>query len=252
MSKETYIILGACSAIAVATTRRLAARGCRLILIARDLRRLEEQAQDLRVRGASDVLVRAMDLVDGADPATCYAALAEACGDISGILIFYGLLGEQERANTDTAHALEIIDVNFRSTAAWVMEGARLLEASRAPRRVLLAVSSVAGDRGRRSNFVYGAAKGGLAILLQGVAHKWAALEHGPRAIVMKLGFVDTPMTAGIEKSGPLWTKPDRMAVLVENSLNKRGPDIYAPWYWRFIMLIVRFTPTALFNRFNL
>lgn len=252
MTDGCFVILGANSAIAVATARQLAAQGSKLALVARSGARLEELSADLIARGAAaaDPYVADLSVVD--DVEGVYASVRETTGDIAGILVFYGILGDQEKAESDYRHALEIIDVNFRSAAAWTMVGAQVLESSSASNRVLLGVSSVAGDRGRRSNFVYGAAKGGFSTLLQGLAHKWGGQADAPRAIAMKLGFVDTPMTDGFDKSGALWAKPEAIASVICKSLNKGGPIVYGPWLWRWIMLAVRMVPPFVFNRVNL
>lgn len=252
MEHDTYIILGATSAIAIATARRLATKGAKLALVARNKTKLADLAADLKVRGAFDVQTIATDLVEGAPPAKVYADIKTKLGPVSGILLFYGLLGNQETAIEKPDHALEIIDVNFRSAAGWIIEGAKLLEESPAEKRVMIGISSVAADRGRRSNYVYGAAKSGLNVLLQGLAHQWAGQKGQPRAVSFKLGFVDTPMTDDFDKSGPLWAKPDAIGARIEAAIKSGGPIIYAPWFWRWIMLAIRCTPNFIFKRVNL
>ncbi|NWH07423.1 MAG: SDR family NAD(P)-dependent oxidoreductase [Alphaproteobacteria bacterium] len=252
-SPRRVIILGALSAVAEACARELAGEGAHLALFARNAERLEEVAADLRLRGAGQVQIFARDLAGEAD---CEGALREAgaaLGGIDAVLVFYGILGDQARALSDWAEARHIIDVNFTSAAHWVLAAARLIEASPSPRAAILVISSVAGDRGRRGNFVYGAAKAGLSVLMQGLAHRFAALPAPrPRAVTIKLGFVDTPMTAAIEKKGPLWAKPEDVAPVILKALD-RGPSIvYVPFIWRFIMLAVRLMPGFIFNRINL
>lgn len=252
MAQDTYIILGATSAIAIATARRLAKNGAKLALIGRTQSKLEDLADDLKVRGAAATQIIATDLVKGDAPEKVYAKVEAELGSITGILVFYGVLGDQSKAIDDTSHALEILDVNFRSAAAWILEGAKRLENSPSESRVLIGISSVAADRGRRSNYVYGAAKSGMSVLLQGLAHQWAAEPSAPRAVSFKLGFVDTPMTNGFDKSGPLWAKPDAISARIETATRKGGPIIYAPWFWRWIMLAIRCTPNFIFKRVNL
>jgi len=252
MAQDTYIILGATSGVAIATARRLANAGARLALVGRNKSKLVDLADDLKVRGASEIEVIATDLVNGDAPSKVYEHVNSTLAPVSGILLFYGLLGDQAKAIDDASHALDIIDVNFRSAATWVIEGAKMLEQSPADKRVLIGISSVAADRGRRSNYVYGAAKSGLNVLLQGLAHQWAGQNAQPRAISFKLGFVDTPMTDGFDKSGPLWAKPDAIASRIERAIQRGGPIVYAPWFWRWIMLAIRFTPNFIFKRVNL
>ena len=117
-------------------------------------------------------------------------------------------------------------------------------------RGALVAVSSVAGDRGRQSNYAYGAAKGGLALFVQGLAHSLAA--SNARAVALKPGFVDTPMTEGLKKGGPLWAKPEAIAEAVRRAAERGGPIQYAPGFWRWIMLAIRSAPAFVFHRTRL
>ncbi len=249
-SSKHYVILGGTSGVAVATARRLAAKGSRLTLVARNGAALQEVADDLKVRGAAAVSCVVKDLAAEQDQSAILNDIKSSAGDIDGVLIFYGILGDQERAESDMSHARDILHVNFTSVAEWVLAGSQILEEK--GEGVLLAVSSVAGDRGRRSNFVYGAAKAGQSVLMQGLAHKWAAKSKKLRAVNMKLGFVDSPMTAHIEKGGPLWAQPDDVAKVIEKALEKGGPNVYAPWFWRWILLAIRVTPAFVFNKVNL
>lgn len=251
VAERRVIVLGALSAIAEATCRRLAAKGAALALFARDSSKLATLATDLRLRGAARVECFTMDLAGADDPRPALAEAAERLGGADDVLLFYGALGDQARAEQDHAEAMRLLQINFMSAAAWLLAGAELLEARARPGGVLLAASSVAGDRGRRSNYVYGAAKGGLSVLMQGLAHRFGR-EGRLKAIAMKFGFVDTPMTAGIKKGGPLWAKPDQIAAAIEAAMARRAPLVYAPGFWRLIMLAIRVTPQPIFNRVNL
>ncbi|WP_291843461.1 SDR family NAD(P)-dependent oxidoreductase [Maricaulis sp.] len=251
-SPRKVLILGALSAMAAATARRLADRGSDFVITGRNADALERAAKDLKARGAASVAIQTLDLLETGSADAVMAQAVEAMGGLDTVLVFYGILGNQAQAETDPQEAERIIAVNYSSAVHWVMAGARALEAQSGPNRVLLTASSVAGDRGRRSNYVYGSAKAGLSVLMQGLAHKWAAQENAPRAVNLKLGFVDTPMTDGIEKGGPLWAKPDDIAAIAERALTKGGPNVYAPWFWRFIMLAIRGTPAFVFNKVNL
>lgn len=250
--RRSVIVLGALSAMAEATCRLLAEEGASLALFGRDRERLAAVAQDLRARGAPIVEVRVRDLAQTEDAEEALKAASDAIGGADAILIFYGALGEQRRAETDRDEARRIIAVNFSSAADWALAGAQLLEQSGVENAVLLGVSSVAGDRGRRSNYVYGAAKGGFSILLQGIAHRFAARPGGARAVVVKAGFVDTPMTAEFKKGGPLWATPAQMARHIRRAMESRSAIVYAPPIWRFIMLAVRMTPEIVFKRVDL
>lgn len=244
------LILGAASAIAEATARELAARGASLALVARDAGRLEAIAADLKVRGAPKVAVRSLDLLEAEPTDALLQGIADEIGGFDTALIAHGLLGDQGEAEKDSAHAAALIDVNFTSAALWTLALARFLERTHGPNGVIAAIGSVAGDRGRASNFVYGAAKGGLAVLMQGLAHR-SALKGGPKAVVFKLGFVDTPMTAAIPKGGPLWATPDAVAKVIVKGLNGRSAIVYGPWFWRYVMLIIRLLPQPVIAKVN-
>ena len=245
------VVLGAQSAIAEAACRLLAEGGASLALLGRDPARLSVIAADLKLRGAERTFVLAGDLAGATDPAAQLAACAREIGPIDTVMIFYGVLGDQSRAETELSEARRLLDANFTSAALWALAAAPHVEKAGA-RGVILVASSVAGDRGRRSNFVYGAAKGGLSILMQGLAHRFGAKPNGPRAVSLKLGFVDTPMTAHLPRGGPLWATPEKLAPVIIGALERGGPMIYAPWFWRFVMLAIRATPQAIFNKVNL
>jgi decaprenylphospho-beta-D-erythro-pentofuranosid-2-ulose 2-reductase len=121
-----------------------------------------------------------------------------------------------------------------------VLAAAEMLEQQGSGSMVVL--GSVAGDRGRRANFVYGAAKSGLATLVEGIAHRFG--RKGPRAIIVKPGPVITPMTEGFaSRKGLMWATPEVVAATVRRAAERAGPVVYAPWFWRWIMLIIRFLP---------
>lgn len=246
------VVLGALSAVARASARRLAEHGGSFFLIARDAADLGREADDLRVRGAEQVETFALDLTVTSNCDSVYELARKSLGGLDTILLFYGILGDQERAGREPDEAARIMEVTYTSAAQWVLAGARALESHTGSRAVLVTASSVAGDRGRRSNFVYGSAKAGLSVLMQGLAHKWGGMNDAPRAVNLKLGFVDTPMTDAIKKAGPLWAQPDDIARIVERSIEKGGPTVYAPWFWRWIMLAIRVTPHFIFKRVDL
>lgn len=240
------VILGATSAIAEATARLYAAEGASLVLVGRRAGRLEEIAADLRARGASDVTVQAADLAHPQDAAAQLVAWSGASAP-TDILLFYGVLTDQARAEADLAYAREQLQVSFASAAEWCLAAANLLEARKAG--ALVVVGSVAGDRGRQSNYVYGAAKAGLGVLVQGIAHRLALRDSGARAVLIKPGFVDTPMTDHLPKGGRLWAKPEAVARIIRRAADTGGPIVYAPGFWRLIMLIIRAVPAAIFHK---
>jgi decaprenylphospho-beta-D-erythro-pentofuranosid-2-ulose 2-reductase len=249
MGPRNVVILGALSAIAVATARLYAAQGSSIVLVARNLERLKITADDLKARGAKQVEIEAIDLSESAGGAASYlAGWKQKLGEIDHVLLFYGYLGSQEQASADIGELQKILAVNFTSAALWSEATANVLRAQK--HGSLVAISSVAGDRGRQSNYAYGSAKGGLALYVQGLAHSLA--PTGARAVAMKLGFVDTPMTADLKKGGPLWAKPEGIAPSVLRAAEKGGPIQYAPTIWKLIMLVIRSVPSFVFHKTKL
>lgn len=245
------LILGATSAIGEATARLYAAEGARLLLAGRNQARLAEIAADLVTRGASDCRFETLDLGAARNSEAALDHMAAALGGLDHILLFYGILGKQSQAEEDPAHAQAILDVNFSSAAAWCLAAANRLEAH--GHGSLVVVGSVAGDRGRQSNYVYGAAKAGLATLVQGIAHRLALRTSGKaRAVLVKPGFVDTPMTAGLKKGGPLWASPQKVAAIIHKAAAQGPTVVYAPGFWRWILIFIRLLPTPLFHKLKL
>lgn len=244
---KRILILGAASAIAEAAARLWAGQGARFALVARNAERLEAIAANLKALGATETHVFACDCA-AVDERRQFEQIVAALGGLDVALIAYGTLGEQKALETDPKAVADLIATNFSSAVAWCLEIAALLERQRSG--VLLVIGSVAGDRGRRSNFIYGACKGGLARLVEGIAHKLAPL--GARAVVIKPGFVDTPMTAAFEKKGLLWAKPEAVAAAIVKASETGGPVVYAPAFWRLIMLAIRHLPVIIFNKLNI
>jgi decaprenylphospho-beta-D-erythro-pentofuranosid-2-ulose 2-reductase len=242
------IILGATSGIARACADRWAERGLPLILVARDGDELARIGADLRVRRNASVDLIARDPADAAQQ----GALAEelrtrAPGGRCTILIAWGMLAPQERASADPALTAELIRVNFTSVATLGEQLAAWLAAG----SVLCVIGSVAGDRGRASNYAYGAAKAGLHAWLSGLRHR--LFRAGVAVVTIKPGFTATPMTAGMLKAGsPLVSSPDRVARSILRACDRRADEAYAPWFWWGIMAIIRSLPNALFKRSKL
>jgi short-subunit dehydrogenase len=243
------IVLGATSAIAEATARLYAVEGAELLLVGRRGDRLTAIADDLRVRGAARAATAVCDLADTRNAALAFAGFIDSLGGIDHVVLAYGILGDQNEAEQDLAVAETGLRVNFTSAAVWALAAADILE--RQGNGSLVVLGSVAGDRGRKANFVYGAAKAGLATLVEGIAHRFA--NSGPRAVIVKPGPVITPMTDGFaSRKGLTWATPEVVAAIVRRAADRGGPVIYAPWFWRWIMLIIRLVPTPIFNRLDI
>ena len=244
-------ILGATSTIAEATSRKLAERGCRLAIIGRNCIRLEQLKSDLDVHGAEKVSVHVVDLVTCDRHEEILREASDALDGLDGVFLYYGELGDQSTAESDLEEIARLINVNFTSAAQWMSAGANLLKASKNCKPTLLAITSVAADRGRRSNYIYGSAKAGLAVFMQGLSHRLAA-NGELRAVQMKLGFVRSAMTKHMDMTGPLWADPHDVAKATLRAVESGGPIVYAPWFWRVIMMAVRATPSIVFNKVNL
>jgi short-subunit dehydrogenase len=241
------LVVGATSAIAEAVARRWAARGDALYLAARRESLLAADAEDLRVRGARAVAFERFDVLE----ADAHAALIEraeaALGTLDCVFIAHGTLPDQEAAVADPEAAVHEIELNGVSTVALVLRAAATFEARGSG--TVAVITSVAGVRGRASNFVYGAAKALVSTLLEGLRHRLHA--KGVAVVDIRPGFVDTPMTADFPK-GALWASADRVARDIVAAVDRRAGIVYAPWFWRWIMLVIRHIPEPLFVRTKL
>ena len=241
------LVVGATSAIAEAVARQWAARGDALYLAARRESLLAAGADDLRVRGARAVAFERFDILD----ADAHGALLEraqaALGPIDCVFIAHGTLPDQEACVADAEAAVREIELNGVSTVALVLRAAAIFEARGSG--TIAVVSSVAGMRGRASNFVYGSAKALVSTLLEGLRHRL----HGKGVAVIDIrpGFVDTPMTAAFPK-GALWASPARVARDIVAAVDRGAAIVYTPWFWRWIMLVIRHIPEPIFVRTKL
>lgn len=240
------LALGATSAIAEATLRLLAERGARFYLVARSRAKLEVVAADLLTRGATGVATLAMDLDDTAAHSGMLAAAAQSLGMIDMALLAHGVLGDQKRAEASYSAAEAVLRTNFLSAVSLITWLANYFEHTR--RGTLAVISSVAGDRGRRSNYVYGASKGALSIFLDGVRSRLDAA--GVQVLTVKPGFVATPMTAHLAQ-GPLFAKPAQVAHGIVKAIENRRDVVYLPAFWAPILLVLRLIPRPIFKKLN-
>ena len=245
-ASKRIAILGATSAIARAAARLWAAQAAYLALVGRNSDRLEAIASDLRARGATTETVVA-DYAS-VDAAALLEKIAERLGGLDVVLLAYGVLGDQSELERDSAAAGYLLNTNFVSAAKWCLAAANCFERQRSG--TLVVIGSVAGDRGRASNYVYGASKAGLGVLVQGLAHRLA--KTGARAVLIKPGFVDTPMTAHIARKGSLWAQPEAIGQAIVKAAERGGPIAYTPFYWSGIMAIIRSVPSQIFHRTKL
>lgn len=242
-----YLILGATSAIARATAHALAAQGHSLTLAGRDLAEMERDAADLRLRHRVDVYITAFDAEDFSGHARFLDQVIEQGGELEGVILAFGYLGEQSRAAREFDESLAIIQRNYTGAVSILNRCAEYLADK--GRGTLIAISSVAGDRGRQSNYIYGSAKGGLTVYLEGLRN--AMFHRGVHVMTVKPGFVDTAMTYGM--SGLfLVASPQAVARRILRARDRRRNTLYAPWFWQWIMLIIRHVPEPIFKRLKM
>ena len=241
------LIFGATSAIAQETAKRFAADGDRIFLVARDEAKVRSVAQDLIVRGASFVDCAAADLNKFEDHEGLLEKAATALAGLDVVLIAHGSLPDQKACERSYVLAEEQLKTNFLSAVSLLTFVANRLE--RQKHGCIAVISSVAGDRGRPSNYIYGAAKGGLSLFLEGLRGRLH--PAGVAVTTIKPGFVDTPMTAGIAKNF-LFSSPEAVGGGVYRAILSKRECVYLPWFWRPIMLIIKSIPEALFKRLSL
>ncbi len=243
---ETWLVLGASSPIARAVARRVAERRQTILLAGRDLEDLHATAADLLIRGAPRIDVLPFDAADLA----AHAAFAARCDELAGtaplaVLVAFALMPEQAEIDDDPTLVRRTLDATFTGAASVLHWLAPRLEA-RGGRVVVL--GSVAGDRGRPRNYVYGSAKAGLHAYLQGLRARLH--RHGVPVTTIKLGFVDTAMTFGRPGTFLLASPESAAAAIVRHA--ERGAEVrYVPSFWRPLMLGVRLIPERLFKRLD-
>ncbi len=241
------LIIGATSAIAEATARKFAKNNSKLFLLGRNIERLTSIVQDLRVRGADKVEMASFDVNDlGRHEEIIDQAISSLQG-LDIVLIAHGTLPDQKKCENSTSNTLAEMNTNLVSTISMLTYLANFFE--KQGEGTIVVVSSVAGDRGRQSNYVYGSAKGALAIFTQGMRNRLN--KFNVQVLTVKPGFVDTPMTKHFKK-GVLWVKPEIIANGILKGIEKRRNIIYLPCFWRWIMLLIKAIPEALFKRMSL
>jgi decaprenylphospho-beta-D-erythro-pentofuranosid-2-ulose 2-reductase len=244
---QNVLIIGATSAIAQEVAKIYANSGAQLFLVGRNSEKLAQVAQDLMVRGATTTEIFACDLSDKSKHEEIVRSANKALGDIDITLIAHGTLPEQKECENNVEQTLQELEVNFLSVVSLLTLIANNYE--KQAKGCIAVISSVAGDRGRQSNYIYGAAKGGLTVFLQGLRNRLSKV--GVHVMTIKPGFVITPMTQDFKK-GILWAQPESVARVIVSTIQKRKNVIYVPWFWRWIMIIIRNIPENIFKRMSL
>ena len=244
--REAVLILGATSAIARATAAALAARGKDLYLASRHMDELQRIAADLRLRYGVEVRYGLFDAEATATHEAFFQSVIEAMTILSGVVLAFGYLADLQSAR-DFKVGEQIIAANFTGAASILSHCANYFEPLK--RGFIIGIASVAGDRGRQSNYVYGAAKGALSLYLQGLRNR--LYSSGVRVITIKPGFVDTAMTFGLPGLFLVAT-PQMIGERIVRALGKSADVVYLPWFWRYIMLIIQHIPEPIFKRLKL
>lgn len=241
---QSILVLGGTSDIGVAIARQLAGRAGNVVLAGRDAGGFAECRRHAEESGLRVAATEHFDALDWSAHGERLAQLFEAHGGFDVVVVAFGLLGDQAAAESNTALAVEVASVNFVGALSAAQEAGRLL--ARQGHGALVVLSSVAGERPRRSNYVYGSTKAGLDAFAVGL-HE-ALAPAGVHVLVVRPGFVHTKMTAGLEPV-PLSTTPEAVAEVVERGLRRGARIVWAPPPLRFVMMILRHLPNAVFRR---
>jgi hypothetical protein len=249
LAKTQYnmVVFGGTSAIAQAIVRAAAReQPVRVLLLGRNGRRLQSVKDDLAARG----LTADFQCADPSDVNFPWESFVRSAlpGKVDLFLIGHGELPEQESAWNDPARLTRTLQVNFVSAAVITAACARMLEQQGSGS--LAVIGSVAADRGRASNFVYGSAKAGLETLLEGLRHRLAK-NPNIHITTIKPGLTDTPMTADMPK-GPLFSSADKVGAIAWKAIKKGVPVAYVPGWWWLILTIIRLVPRKIFYRTKL
>ncbi len=245
---KNILIIGGSSAIAAACAREWAGEHANLFLAGRHETRLDAVAQDLRVRGAGQVGTYVLDVNDYPQHRPMLDACLAELGRIDIVLLAHGTLSDQSACERDPAAKVREISTNALSTIALLTLLAGTFEAQKSGS--IAVISSVAGDRGRPSNYVYGTAKAAVTTFCEGLRAR--LFKFNVKVLTVKPGFVDTPMTAGLALPAPLVATPERVAADIVRAIERGKDSIYTPWFWAQIMLVIRSLPGFVFKRISL
>lgn len=246
MSSEKWLlVLGANSDMAIAIVRRFAQAGWHIQLASRNIEALQTEAQHLQVAYGIQTETYHFDARGTASHARFYADLSH---QPDGVIVAFGLLGDQTESQADFAQALAVMETNYTGAVSICEVIATDLEQRQ--QGFIVGISSVAGDRGRASNYIYGSSKAAFSAYLSGLRHR--LFKSGVHVMTVKPGFVATKMTAGLDLPEKLTATPQELAQAVWNGVNNQSNVIYVKWMWRYIMLIIMHLPNFIFNKTKL
>ena len=245
---KRILIIGATSAIATACARIWAAQGHSLFVVGRDSERLRALVGDLSVRGASQCTHWVMDVgrLDGYEP--MFEVALDALGALDVVLIAHGTLPNQSACESDPELMLQEFSTNCTSTLALLAIIGNRLEAQGSG--AIGVITSVAGDRGRPSNYVYRSAKAAVSVFCEGLRAR--LFNRGVTLTDIRPGFVATPMTEGLSLPGALVAQPEAVARRITAAVERGADVVYAPAFWWWIMIVIRNIPRFIFKRISL
>ena len=241
---KRVLIIGATSAIAEHCARIWASKGDAMHLVARNEQHVQTIASDLTVRGASEVTTYCLDLNNVDRHEELLSAATDALGSVDIVLIAHGTLSNQKSCELSAKETFAEIHTNALSTISLLTLIANRFEANKSG--TICVISSVAGDRGRAGNYVYGSAKAMVTVFTSGLRQRLH--KSNVSVVTIKPGFVDTPMTSEFKK-GFLWAKPSAVAVKVVKAIDKKNAEVYVPAFWWIIMKVITMLPSKIFNR---
>ena len=239
------LLLGARSDIGRAVARRFASEGFNIVLAARDAAAIDDDRKDLEIRFG----IKTMGIIfDALDFSSHNSFFSDMPVRVAGVVCVVGYLGEQKKAEKDFDEARTIMDTNYTGCVSILNRIADDFEKRK--EGFIIAISSVAGDRGRQSNYIYGSAKAGFTAYLSGIRNRLA--KANVAVLTVKPGFVYTKMTEGIPLPAALTAQPEDVACDIYRAW-KRGKDVvYTKWFWRYIMAIIKAIPEKIFKRLSL
>jgi len=241
------LITGATSAIAQEAARHFAANGDAFLLVARDPEKLAAVADDLRARGASQVETATVDLLDLARSSRLIDETVEKLGGLDALLVAQGTLPDQVACEADPVQTLREFSLNAMGPITLLLRAATHFEKQGSG--CIAAITSMAGVRGRRSNYVYGAAKAAVSTFLEGLRGRLG--DAGVSVVDIRPGFVDTPMTAHLPKN-PLFATAATVGKRVYLAMLSGDDVVYAPWFWRWIALAIQLIPRSIFVKLSI
>lgn len=248
MSKvKNIIILGATSAIAEAYGRAVLNQDTNFLLVGRNKNKIEKIKKDYLARGAKSVKDYILDFSDISNFEIFFDYIRSEFSDINEVLFAYATLPNQEDLFFNSKALQEELTLNVVSPFIILTNIANFLKEKKAGQ--IIGISSVAGDRGRKANFIYGSTKAALTTYLSGLRNY--LYDYNVKVLTVKPGFVDTPMTDGIKKTA-LFVKPDVIADGIVKAVKSGKDEVYLPWFWKYIMLIIKYIPEFIFKRLSI